>query len=174
MPSKVRKRRKERAILREREKGFSLDTTSANLPVYDPLVDKNLQHFFENPSLQKQLMRAGMIDKAGNVIDYERNRSKLFIIEQEFIRAEKEELDRLREEVELKRQVQLKRFEALEEARMTEKRRRIRQDKQLTRKIIAASRGEMFLTKANTTNPSTLLTSGSTIALSPLSTPKHG
>ena len=42
------------------------------------------------------------IDREGRVIDYERAKGKVAIIEQEFKSAEKEELQRLREEIELR------------------------------------------------------------------------
>jgi len=51
---------------------------------YNALTDPNMRHYFENRSVQKHLYNTGQIDRAGRVIDLERNKSKFHIIEQEF------------------------------------------------------------------------------------------
>ena len=51
---------------------------------YNALRDPNMRHYFENRAVQTHLYATGQIDKAGRVIDLERNKSKFHIIEQEF------------------------------------------------------------------------------------------
>ena len=72
----------------DREAGF--DTrfgVKANLTAYNALYDPNMRHFFENSVVQSHLYRTGQIDKAGRVIDLDLNKSKLQIIEKEFVNA---------------------------------------------------------------------------------------
>ena len=105
-----------------RENGFdSRFGVSANLTSYNALYDPNMRHFFENSTVQAHLYRTGQIDRAGRVIDLDKNKSKLHIIEKEFDHAEREEELRQREEMEMRRRVQLKRHQALDKARKEEK-----------------------------------------------------
>lgn len=69
---------------------------------YNALRDPNMRHYFQNRAVQSHLYKTGQIDKSGRVIDFERNKSKLHIIEQEFKAAEKVEFWRKREEEEMR------------------------------------------------------------------------
>merc|ERR1711966_171309 len=113
--------RKNARAMREREKGFSTSAAEVEIPGYNSLYDQNLRHYFDNRRTQQFLYKCGMIDREGRVIDQDKNKSKLFIIEQEFKHAEKEEFWRLKEEAEFRRRIQIKRHEALEQARRTQR-----------------------------------------------------
>ena len=102
------------------------------------MYDPNMRHFFENGVVQNHLYRTGQIDNAGRVIDLDRNKSKLHIIEKEFDKAEKKELRRQRDEEEMRRRVQLKRHQALERARREERLIRMKEDRKIRREIVLA------------------------------------
>ena len=90
-------------ILQEREKGFSLGNPAAvKLKEYNALYDPNMRHYFESKHTQLLLYKTGQIDQFGRVIDYEKNKSKLFILEKEFKAAEKIEEFRQKEEMEMR------------------------------------------------------------------------
>ena len=113
--------------LTDRESGWDLSTcksSTAKLPEYNALFDPNMRHFFENRVVQRHLHNTGQvspnfsarphtsffsqgkisrqIDKDGRVIDLERNKGKLKIIEQEFKSAERIEHWRQKEEEEMR------------------------------------------------------------------------
>mmetsp|Transcript_40861 Transcript_40861/g.52668 ORF Transcript_40861/g.52668 Transcript_40861/m.52668 type:complete len:110 (-) Transcript_40861:267-596(-) len=95
----------------DQEAGFDLSTcktSGSKLPEYNALFDPNMRHFFENRVVQKHLQRTGQIDMGGRVIDLERNKGKLHIIEQEFKAAEKIETWRQKEEEDMRYRVQQK------------------------------------------------------------------
>ncbi len=88
---------------KSREEGFNCrNLGSYNLPSYNALYDPNMRHFFENENTQRLLYQSGQIDKHGRVIDLEKNKSKLFILEKEFKTAEKIEERRQKEELEMR------------------------------------------------------------------------
>ena len=90
-------------ILRKRENDFTLGNVGAvKLPSYNALMDPNMRHYFENKHTQYLLYKTGQIDKHGRVIDLEKNKSKLFILEKEFSTAEKLEEQRQKEEMEMR------------------------------------------------------------------------
>ncbi|RYY85990.1 hypothetical protein EON63_06560 [archaeon] len=94
---------KKAEILEHREKGFSLTGLQAvKLREYNALHDPNMRHFFEGKHNQYLLYRTGQIDSNGRVIDLDRNKSKLAILEREFKEAEKIEEKRQREEQEMR------------------------------------------------------------------------
>lgn len=135
--------------LREREAAFDTKTLTAAtrkdpLPSYNALFDTNLRHFFENRRVQKHLYGTGLIDREGRIIDLEKNKAKLSIIEQEFRSAEREEELRSREEEEMRRRVQLKRHEALDKARLAERMMKMKEDRRIRREIVRVTRGEMM------------------------------
>eukprot|EP00753_Platysulcus_tardus_P006828 PLAT14611.1.p1 GENE.PLAT14611.1~~PLAT14611.1.p1 ORF type:complete len:225 (+),score=88.95 PLAT14611.1:41-715(+) len=132
---KRRLRKKEVQRMRARERGFVI-ATKEKLPEYNPLHDRNLRHYFESRRVQKLLHRGGMIDREGRVIDLERNKSKLFIIEQEFKNAERAEEERAREEEVLRQQVHTKRLRALEEKMVKSRLQKIKEDRMLRREIL--------------------------------------
>lgn len=90
--------------------------------------------------MQSHLYRTGQIDKAGRVIDLDKNKSKLHIIEKEFRHAERAEELRQKEEEEMRRRVQLKRHQALDKARKEEKLIRIKEDRKIRQEIVMATR----------------------------------
>lgn len=103
MSSKTKKEAMTAAALKKREEGF--DTKSiphAKLTEYSALHDPNMRHYFENPKVQKLLYETGQIDKHGRVIDLNKNKAKLNILEREFKKAEEAEEQRLREEAEMR------------------------------------------------------------------------
>ncbi|CAK4069264.1 unnamed protein product [Aphanomyces euteiches] len=121
--------------MKRREAAFDSNVHNQKLPEYNALADHNLRHFFENRKLQQHLFDVGLIDKAGRVIDPDKHKGKLAILQQEFKLAEKSELMKQREEEEIRRRVQLRRHAALNEARKEEKIKRIKDDRKLTKQI---------------------------------------
>ncbi len=90
-------------ILEKKEKGFSLTgLQSVKLKEYNALYDPNMRHYFESKNNQLLLYRTGQIDSNGRVIDMDKNKSKLFILEREFKEAEKIEDRRQKEELEMR------------------------------------------------------------------------
>ncbi|OQS07002.1 hypothetical protein THRCLA_00979 [Thraustotheca clavata] len=126
--------------MKRREEGFDSNVHNQKLPQYNALGDQNLRHFFENQRLQNHLQEVGLIDKTGRVIDPEKHKAKLSIIQQEFKLAEKSELLKQREEEEIRRRVQLRRHAALNEARKDEKIMKLKEDRKLTRQIVQAAK----------------------------------
>eukprot|EP00613_Pedinella_sp_CCMP2098_P004373 CAMPEP_0171621736 /NCGR_PEP_ID=MMETSP0990-20121206/16794_1 /TAXON_ID=483369 /ORGANISM="non described non described, Strain CCMP2098" /LENGTH=129 /DNA_ID=CAMNT_0012187337 /DNA_START=180 /DNA_END=569 /DNA_ORIENTATION=- len=99
-----------------------------------------MRHFFENKTTQQHLLTTGQIDRNGRVIDLEKNKSKLHIIEQEFKSAERIEYWRQKEEEDMRYRVQQKRHAALERARSQEKLSKLKEDRSIRREIISATR----------------------------------
>lgn len=90
-------------ILERKEKGFNVSgLQSVRLKEYNALYDPNMRHFFEGKNNQNLLYKTGQIDSHGRVIDYEKNKSKLHILEREFREAEKVEEKRQQEEREMR------------------------------------------------------------------------
>ena len=131
---------------------------------YNALRDPNMRHYFENRSVQTHLYKTGQIDKAGRVIDLERNKSKFHIIEQEFKAAERLEYWRKKEEAEMRHRVQQKRHDALGRARRSEKLLKMKEDRRIRQEIVRAARGmtvgEMPTTSSPGMNHSSFLTEG--------------
>jgi hypothetical protein len=91
------------AAMRKRESGFDIiSIPHATLPEYSALHDPNMRHYFENPKVQRLLYETGQIDKHGRVIDLNRNKAKLNILEREFAKAEEAEASRVKEEEEMR------------------------------------------------------------------------
>mgnify|MGYP003709050331 CR=1 FL=1 len=89
--------------LAKREQGFTTSgLQSVRLKEYNALYDPNMRHFFESKHNQNLLYRTGQIDSHGRVIDYEKNKSKLHILEREFKEAERVEEKRQQEEREMR------------------------------------------------------------------------
>lgn len=94
---------KRQEALDRREKGFSLTgLQSVQLKEYNALYDPNMRHFFESRHNQYLLYRTGQIDSNGRVINLDKNKSKLAILEREFREAEKIEEKRQKEELEMR------------------------------------------------------------------------
>jgi len=126
-----------------REQAFETNMTTlakAKLPQYNALYDNNLRHFFENKNIQSHLYQTGMIDRGGRVVDIDRHKSKLHIIDEEFKHAEKAEYWRQKEEQEMRKRVQVKRHLALEDARKTDRLGKMKEDRRIRQEIVAATR----------------------------------
>lgn len=123
--------------MEKREQGFSVSgLQSVRLNEYNALYDPNMRHFFESKHNQNLLYRTGQIDSHGRVIDYEKNKSKLHILEREFKEAEKVEEKRQQEEREMRHRVQRKRFNELERAKKSEILERLKAERELSNEII--------------------------------------
>ena len=61
-----------------------------------------MRHYFENKQVQQHLYKTGQIDRHGRVIDIEKNKTKVKILEREFTEAEKVEERRMKEEMEMR------------------------------------------------------------------------
>ena len=74
------------------DKGFELrGLEGVRLPEYNPLLDRNLSHFFCNPKVQRHLLTAGLIDRDGRILDLRRNRQRIHVLEQEYRAVERQE-----------------------------------------------------------------------------------
>lgn len=94
---------KQAARFKKKEMGFDLSSVPhAKLNEYNALLDPNMRHFFENKSVQNILYNTGQIDVHGRIINLDRNKSKLHILEREFEEAEKVEERRMKEELEMR------------------------------------------------------------------------
>jgi protein-disulfide isomerase-like protein with CxxC motif len=128
-------------VLDKKEKGFSLTgLQSVRLKEYNALYDPNMKHFFESKNNQLLLYRTGQIDTNGRVIDIDKNKSKLFILEREFKEAEKIEERRQKEELEMRYRVQRKRFNELERLRKLEILQKLKAERELSQEIVATLR----------------------------------
>eukprot|EP00741_Cyanophora_paradoxa_P005613 tig00000912_g5441.t1 len=115
---------------------WDLSAHNFRLPEYNSLQDQNLRSYFGNRRVQQILHKHGLIDRDGRVLDVEKAKSKIFIIEQEFKNAEKAEQLRIKEEEELRRRIQIKRHEALEDTRRAERLARMKEEARQRREII--------------------------------------
>eukprot|EP00294_Goniomonas_avonlea_P017425 CAMPEP_0114553576 /NCGR_PEP_ID=MMETSP0114-20121206/7738_1 /TAXON_ID=31324 /ORGANISM="Goniomonas sp, Strain m" /LENGTH=134 /DNA_ID=CAMNT_0001738541 /DNA_START=212 /DNA_END=616 /DNA_ORIENTATION=+ len=80
----------------------------------------------------------GWVDKEGRIVDLDKHKSKLSIIEQEFKYAEKSEYWRMKEEEDMRRVIQAKRHRALEEAKRAERLARLKEERRVRQSIIRA------------------------------------
>jgi len=123
------------------EDGFSMGNLNAvKLREYNSLHDPNMRHFFENQKVQAHLYKTGQIDRHGRVIDLDKNKSKIHILEREFERAERIEERRQTDEMEMRYRVQRKRFEELERVRKEEVLHKLKHDRMLSKEIITTMR----------------------------------
>ena len=122
---------------KSRESGFDLSSVPhCKLKEYNALADPNMRHFFENKKIQQLLYTTGQIDMHGRIIDPAKNKSKVNILEREFLEAEKVEEKRLREEMEMRYRVQRKRFSDLERTRREDMLLKVKMDRELSKEII--------------------------------------
>ncbi|KAG9411628.1 hypothetical protein AC1031_017264 [Aphanomyces cochlioides] len=110
--------------MKRREAAFDSNVHNQKLPEYNALADHNLRHFFENRKLQQHLFDVGLIDKAGRVIDPDKHKGKLAILQQEFKLAEKSELMKQREEEEIRRRGENQADQGRPQAHQANRRRR--------------------------------------------------
>jgi hypothetical protein len=126
---------------KQRESGFQMnDLGKVRLNEYNSLYDPNMRHFFENKKVQGHLYKTGQIDRHGRVIDLDKNKSKLHVLEREFDRAEKIEDRRQADELEMRYRVQRKRFNELEKVRKEEILHKLKHDRDLSKEIILTMR----------------------------------
>jgi hypothetical protein len=119
------------------EQGFHLGNLGAvRLQSYNALYDPNMRHFFENSRNQTLLYSTGQIDRHGRIIDLDKNKAKLNILEREFMEAEKIEERRQKEEMEMRYRVQRKRFNELENAKRLEILERLKAERDLSKEIV--------------------------------------
>ena len=128
---------------KQREQSWGIDV-NAKLPKYNALTDPNLKHHFENRKLQSHLLKSGLIDHQGRVIDVDKCKSKLAVIEREFRNAEKAEFQRMRDEAEMRRRVQKKRHEALEVSRRQEMIAKVHEDRKIRRAILKIQKDQVY------------------------------
>lgn len=103
MTHRLTAKQKQEEYLQKREREFNLGNVNAiNLREYNALHDPNMRHFFEAKHNQYLLYRTGQIDSHGRVINYEKNKSKLHILEREFKEAERVEQQRQKDELEMR------------------------------------------------------------------------
>jgi hypothetical protein len=126
-----------------REESWGVDI-NAKLPKYNALTDPNLRHHFESRKIQSHLLKSGLIDYQGRVIDIDASKSKLAVIEREFTNAEKAEFQRMRDEAEMRRRVQKKRHEALEVSRRAEMIAKVHEDRKIRREILKIQKDQVY------------------------------
>jgi hypothetical protein len=137
MASALAKKQKEEERLRLKEQGFQMGNLNiVKLKEYNSLYDSNMRHFFENRNVQRHLYSTGQIDRHGRVIDLEKNKAKINILEREFSRAELIEERRQQDELEMRYRVQRKRFNELERVRKEEILLKLKHDRALSKEII--------------------------------------
>jgi sigma54-dependent transcription regulator len=132
--------------MKAREEAFNLrvgDSYQRN--EYNALFDPNMRHYFENRKVQDHLYKTGQIDRHGRVIDHEKSKSKMVILEREFAEAQKVEQKRVKEEMEMRYRVQKKRFDDLENIRKQELLQKVRADREIGRQIVSILRSSTAL-----------------------------
>lgn len=140
--------KKEQLRLKRMEEGFQMGNLNVvKLREYNSLHDPNMRHFFENQRVQAHLYKTGQIDRHGRVIDLDRNKSKIHILEREFSRAEAVEERRQNDELEMRYRVQRKRFEELERVRKDEILQKLKHDRMLSKEIITTMRSSTSSTR---------------------------
>lgn len=157
--------------LKKREAGFDIvSIPHARLNEYSALHDPNMRHYFENPKVQRLLYETGQIDKHGRVIDLEKNKSKLNILEREFKKAEQMEEERLKDEAEMrvscfinlchsskyccKYRVQRTRFNELEKTRKQDLLRKMKADINLSKEMLSTMKSAVSMPPSRAMNVS--------------------
>jgi len=79
------------------------------------------------------------IDKIGRVINIECNKSKLSIIEKEFVKAEKIERDKQRDEAEARRQIRIRRLRVIENSQKLARVYHAKENSNIQREIVTAT-----------------------------------
>lgn len=155
---------------KQREEGFDLNSiNNTKLNEYSALHDPNMRHYFENPNVQRLLYQTGQIDRHGRVINLEKNKSKLQILEREFRDAEKMEERKLKEEADMRvsyyyhycsyyshsyyyqYRVQRKRFQQLEDIQKKDLMTKLKADRELSKEILSTIRSTARTMSPNTT-----------------------
>ncbi|KAL5033682.1 hypothetical protein RTP6_001615 [Batrachochytrium dendrobatidis] len=97
-------RKRQLNLSRAREKIYDVNLVSAQMPHYEPLLDANLQDYFNSPNTRNHLIRLGLIDEEGNIVS-----AKLFKYSQiQLDKKEYEDVFRTRQiEREIDRDIEL-------------------------------------------------------------------
>ncbi|KAK6096241.1 hypothetical protein MT418_004093 [Batrachochytrium dendrobatidis] len=61
-------RKRQLNLSRARERIYDVNLVSAQMPHYEPLLDANLQDYFNSPNTRNHLIRLGLIDEEGNIV----------------------------------------------------------------------------------------------------------
>jgi len=153
--------REPKDVLRKKESGWQMgDLNKVKLNEYNSLYDPNMRHFFENKKVQTLLYSTGQIDRHGRVIDLDKNKSKLHVLEREFTRAESIEERRQKDELEMRYRVQRKRFNELERVRKEEILHKLKHDRDLSKEIINTMRSSTNNSVATKTGGNSLTRAG--------------
>ena len=110
------KSKREEARRKEREEGFDL-RFSCSVPEYNALRDANMRYYFESPTVQEHLLETGQVDECGRILDRERRRSRLHVVESEIARAERRQRSLEREEDHARSLVRQERFRDIDRRR---------------------------------------------------------
>ncbi|KAJ3255082.1 hypothetical protein HK103_006625 [Boothiomyces macroporosus] len=57
---------------RIKERTYDVNLTTTNMLPYDPLADEHLQDYFNSPHIRDHLLKLGLIDQEGNIVDEKR------------------------------------------------------------------------------------------------------
>ncbi|KAJ3179544.1 hypothetical protein HDU85_004817 [Gaertneriomyces sp. JEL0708] len=58
--------------LRARERTYDVNLVSHHMPSYDPLTDEFLKDYFTSPHIHRHLLKLGLIDREGHIVDQRR------------------------------------------------------------------------------------------------------
>lgn len=125
---------------KQKRRPFVLDTQiSHSLCDYDAFTDVHLQHYFARSSVQQSLLDCNMIDCQGRVMELDKHKSKLFIIDQEIKRAIQMRQAKLKEEQEIKWRV-LKKHEIYQaQQAQLERVQRLKREAEIRRQLLGLS-----------------------------------
>lgn len=100
-------------------KPSALDTSQTRSTEYNPLHDPDMRRFLQAPQTQKALLSAGLLTEDGRILNFESAgmKSRLKIVEQEFVSIDAEEESLRREEEAVRARVRALRIQQLEEER---------------------------------------------------------
>ena len=127
--------------LKLREDNFNVNNLGAvRLAEYNALLDTNMRHYFENRKVQSLLYKTGQIDKHGRVIDLNKVKPRLNILEKEFKEAEAIEERLQKEELDMRHRIQRKRFTELERIRKSEILTKLKVERELSKEIVSTVR----------------------------------
>mmetsp|Transcript_4951 Transcript_4951/g.12413 ORF Transcript_4951/g.12413 Transcript_4951/m.12413 type:complete len:144 (+) Transcript_4951:131-562(+) len=80
--------------LLRKERDFHVTNKHAPLKSYSALQDDALWHFWANPAYERHHMQAGFLSREGQLVDVDKFRRKMYVVEKELALAA--ELDRKR------------------------------------------------------------------------------
>ncbi|KAJ3015598.1 hypothetical protein HKX48_004459 [Thoreauomyces humboldtii] len=62
----------EEQTLRGRERTYDVNLVTTNMPLYEPLLDEYLADYFNSPKIRSHLLKLGLVDGTGRIIDPKR------------------------------------------------------------------------------------------------------